>query len=66
MSAHALNQFLVESKTNINYKPVDYLVMGSEAADLDSMASALAYAFLLAAREKNKAVVPIMPILRAD
>ncbi len=63
---HALNQYLIESKTDINYKSIDYLVMGNEAADLDSMASAIAYAYLMAARENDKIIVPVMPILRAD
>lgn len=66
MPPHELNHYLVESKTDIRFKPIDYLVMGNEAADLDSMASAIAYAYLMAARKKNKTIVPVMPILRAD
>ena len=66
MSPHALNRYLIESKTDINYKSIDYLVMGNEAADLDSMASAIAYAYLLAATESDKTIVPVMPILRTD
>ncbi len=66
MTHHTLNQYLIESKTDINYKSIDYLVMGNEAADLDSMASAIAYAYLMAARQSDKTIVPVMPILRAD
>ncbi len=66
MALHELNQYLLESKTDINYKSIDHLVMGNEAADLDSMASAIAYAYLMAARESDKTIVPVMPILRID
>ena len=66
MARHRLNQYLLESKTDINYKSIDYLVMGNEAADLDSMASAIAYAYLMTARDNSKTIVPFMPILRAD
>ncbi len=66
MVRHELNQYLLESKTDINYKSIDHLVMGNEAADLDSMASAIAYAYLMAAKESDKTIVPVMPIPRAD
>ncbi len=65
-SPHELNRYLFEAKTDVNYKSIDYLVMGNEAADLDSMASAIAYAYLLAAKESEKTIVPFMPILAAD
>jgi exopolyphosphatase len=72
MSPHKLNRYLIESRTNINidfnfnFKSIDYLVMGNEAADLDSMASSIAYAYILNAMESDGIVVPIMPIVRAD
>jgi exopolyphosphatase len=66
MPAHELNRYLMEAKTDINHKSIDYLVMGNEAADLDSMASAVGYAYFLAATKKDKTIVPVMPIPRAD
>ncbi len=66
MTDHTLNQYLIESKTDINYKAVDLLVMGNEAADLDSMASSLAFAYITATNEKDKTIVPVMPIIKAD
>jgi len=66
MPAHELNRYLMESKTDIHDKSIDYLVMGNEAADLDSMASAIGYAYLLAATKTDKTIVPVMPIPRVD
>lgn len=68
MPPHKLNQYLIESKININIdcKSIDYLVMGNGAADLDSMASSIAYAYFLNVREGDRIVVPVIPILRAD
>lgn len=66
MPSHKLNQYLLESKNDINHKPIDCLVMGGEAADLDSMASSIAYACFLNAVENDRVVVPIIPIVRAD
>ena len=62
----AINAFLVEARTDLKYKPIHRLVMGNEAADLDSMASAVTYAYLLNAIETDKNVVPLLPIPRAD
>lgn len=66
MTDHPLNQYLLKAKTDIHYKSIDTLVMGNEAADLDSMASALAYAYLLSCSTQDKTVVPLMPIIRGD
>ena len=66
MTDHKLNQYLTEAKTDINYKSIDTLVMGNEAADLDSMASALAFAFTLSCSDRKKNIVPLMPIIRGD
>ena len=62
----ALNQYLAASRAGLDTGPVDLLVMGNEAADLDSMASAIAYAYHLSALEKGKTVIPVMPIPRED
>jgi len=54
-----------ERLADINPKPI---VLGNEAADLDSMASSLAYGYLLTAenKEDDRQIIPIMPIPRAD
>ena len=62
----ALNAYLVDARTDIKYKSVHQLVMGNEAADLDSMASAVAYAYLLNSLSLDKTIVPLLPIPRAD
>ncbi|MCP4719137.1 MAG: DHH family phosphoesterase, partial [Desulfobacteraceae bacterium] len=62
---HELNKYLLESKTHTNCKPIDQIVMGNEAADLDSMASSIVYAYFLNTLDKDS-VVPIIPIPRAD
>lgn len=66
MSSSDLNKYLSASKTDISDTSIDLLVMGNEAADLDSMASAITYAYLLAATYEDKTIVPLMPINRAD
>ncbi len=66
MTDHQLNRYLIDAKTDINYKSIDTLVMGNEACDLDSMASALAYAYVLSCSDKEKNIVPLMPIIRGD
>lgn len=66
MTDPTLNQYLIDSKTDINHKAVDLLVMGNEASDLDSMASSIAFAYITAANEKDKTIVPVMPIIKAD
>jgi exopolyphosphatase len=40
--------------------------MGAEAADLDSMASSIAYAYFLNAVENDRVIVPLIPIVRDD
>lgn len=44
------------------------IVLGNSAADLDSMASSLAYAYLLSTRKDPRLahIIPVMPIPRAD
>ncbi|MCG8636468.1 MAG: DHH family phosphoesterase [Desulfobacterales bacterium] len=64
MTGHQLNRYLIQAKADINNKSIDTLVMGNEAADLDSMASALAYAYILSGCSSEKVIVPLMPIIR--
>jgi len=60
-----LSFYLHTSQTNI-HKKIDLLVMGNEAADLDSMASALVFAYIRAAKGIDLNIVPLIPIARAD
>jgi exopolyphosphatase len=42
------------------------VVLGNEAGDLDSMVSAIVYAFLCYQQDGYRSVLPVMPIQRAD
>ena len=53
----SLNEFLKSAREGFNTDNVTTVVMGNEAADLDSMASALTYAYLL--KEKGLAENPL-------
>jgi len=44
----------------------DLIIMGNEAADLDSMASSIAYGYLHTLKTPGAAALPVMPIARAD
>jgi exopolyphosphatase len=66
--ANALQRYLEEAKKALSlHKPL-CIVMGNEAADLDSMASAVVYAWYRTAsgKEKDRLVVPFIPIPRED
>ncbi len=45
---------------------VNRIILGNEAADLDSMASAIAYGYLLSLQDPAIVSLPVMPIPRAD
>lgn len=45
---------------------VSLVIMGNEAADLDSMASSIAYGYLRTLQNPDQLVLPLMPIARAD
>lgn len=62
----SINQYILEAKTGIKDKFIDLLVMGNEAADLDSMASAIVFAYIRSEAEPDKNIVPLMPIVRED
>ncbi len=66
MMDHLLNHFLWASKAGIQEKSIDLLVVGNDAADLDSMASAIAYAYARDAMDTGTTVVPFIPIAKAD
>jgi exopolyphosphatase len=63
-----LNSYLAETKNNITQYGSKQIVIGNEAADLDSMVSSICHAYYLAC--KNRAidhyVAPIMPVPRED
>lgn len=54
------------SNVKVNKKDARFVVLGNEAADLDSMASSIAYGYLLSRQRPEIAVLPVMPIPRGD
>ncbi len=60
----ALNTYLSLVKAKKN--DAKLLILGNEAADLDSMASSLAYGYLLHQQHPDMVVLPVMSIPRAD
>lgn len=61
-----LNEYLISAKSKISNAGPVVLVIGNEAADLDSMASAVTYAYFLEKTEKYKNVIPLINIPSAD
>jgi len=63
-----LNSYLAETKNNITQFDSKQIVIGNEAADLDSMVSSIVHAYYLACKNRatNHYVAPIMPIPRED
>ncbi len=63
-----LNSYLAETKNNITQYGSKQIVIGNEAADLDSMVSSIVHAYYLACKNRatNHYVAPIMPIPRED
>ena len=60
----SLQDFLLSAKTKKDYARI--VVLGNEAADLDSMVSAITYGYLLSRKDSATVVLPLMPIPRAD
>lgn len=60
----SLQTYLSSVKTGI--ADVGLVVIGNEAADLDSMASSVAYGYLRTLQNPDIPVLPVMPIPRAD
>ncbi len=60
----SIQSYLAEAKKHISDTGI--VVIGNEAADLDSMASSLAYGYLLSLQDPRISVLPIMPIPRVD
>ncbi len=60
------SSFVKELKVNFSQEKPAVIVLGNEAADLDSMASALTYAWYLSLTEPEAKVFPLMNIPRGD
>ncbi len=60
---HSIQAYLAAAKADKSN--VRKVIIGNEAADLDSMASSLAYGYLLNT-QNGEDVLPVMPIARAD
>ena len=58
--------FVEELKSDFSYEKPALIVLGNEAADLDSMASALTYAWYLKLTSPGENVFPLMNIPRND
>ena len=63
-----LNSYLAETKYNIAQDGPKQIVIGNEAADLDSMVSSIVHAYYLVCKNRasNHYVAPVMPIPRED
>ncbi|MDX9800759.1 MAG: DHH family phosphoesterase [Spirochaetia bacterium] len=63
-----LNNYLFDSKFNLNNKKIIHVVMGNEASDLDSMASSIVYANFLekTSNNDNELFIPLINIPAAD
>lgn len=62
----SINRYLHDAKTNMTTSTIDLVVMGNEAADLDSMASSIVFAYIRSSAEPDKHIIPFMPIPRSD
>ena len=60
----SLSSYLASIKTKI--AEASLVVIGNEAADLDSMASSVVYGYLRTLQNPKMTVLPVMPIPRAD
>lgn len=61
-----MSSWLQELKSNFSNKKQATIVMGNEAADLDSMASAVSYAWYLHLNNETSSSFPLINIPRAD
>jgi len=60
----SLQEYLLSAKNNISTSQL--VILGNEAADLDSMASSIAYGYLRQQITPDLTAIPVMPIPRAD
>lgn len=61
-----MKSYLKGLKTNFSYEKAVTIIMGNEAADLDSMVSAVAYAWYLNLKDSSINPFPLINIPRAD
>ncbi len=61
-----VNQFLSAARSSAQSHDIDMLVFGNEAADLDSVASAMGLAWVLGNGRKSCSTLPLIPIKRDD
>ena len=68
MSTPSFQTYLASCRDLLADSSAKTIVIGNEAADLDSMASSLAYAYFLASenQQSDQHYIPVMPIPRAD
>lgn len=68
MTLPTFDSYLASCRQQLSAAGHKTVVIGNEAADLDSMASSLAYSFLLASQNSDpqQQIIPLMPIPRAD
>lgn len=61
-----VNRFLSDARNWAKHHDIDILVFGNEAADLDSVVSAIGLAWVLGNGKKPCAALPLIPIKRDD
>ncbi|HKL83063.1 MAG TPA: pyrophosphatase, partial [Desulfobacter sp.] len=61
-----VNQFLSDARSWAQTHDIDMLVFGNQAADLDSVVSAIGLAWVLGNRKKHCTTLPLIPIKRDD
>ncbi|HAR32697.1 MAG TPA: pyrophosphatase [Desulfobacter sp.] len=61
-----LNLFLSDARSRAQAHDIDMLVFGNEAADLDSVVSAIGLAWVLGTGQKPCVTLPLIPIKRDD
>ena len=67
-SANILNNYLCDSKSNFPGKSIIHVVIGNEAADIDSIASSIVYAFFRESinPKKEEIFIPVINIPEQD
>ncbi|NDY71734.1 pyrophosphatase [Desulfobacter hydrogenophilus] len=61
-----VNRFLSDARSRAHTHDIDMLVFGNEAADLDSVASAIGLAWVLESSKEPCSALPLIPIKRDD
>jgi len=61
-----VNQFLSDARARAHTHDIDMLIFGNEAADLDSVASAIGLAWVLGNSKAPCSALPLIPIKRDD